>query len=81
MLWPIIGPVLASSGHRAGQGDQMLSPLGGPTLEEQSLVPQVRAVLSSSPVADTTEETSSLAGEWIDLASPMGVVELSCLKP
>ncbi len=57
MLWPMIGPVLASSGHRAGQGDQMLSPLGGPTLEEQSLVPQVRAVLSSSPVADTTEET------------------------
>ncbi len=72
MLWPAIGAVLvcmpspdspASSGHQTVQREEMLSSLGGPTLEETGLVPRVSAALSSSPVTDSTETRSSLAGE------------------
>ncbi len=69
----------ASSGHQTGQGDEMLSSLGGPTLEEPGFVP--RAALSSSPVDDTTETRSSLAGKRHDLAFPARAVEPSCMEP
>ncbi len=69
------------SGRQADQRDQVLPPPGGPTLEEPDLVPRDSAALSSSPVAHSTEEGPSLAGERHDLASPAGAVEPSCLVP
>lgn len=59
----------------------MLSSLGGPTLEEQGLVPRVSAALSSSPVANTSETRSSLAGKRHDLTSLARAVEPSCMEP
>ncbi len=45
-----------SSSHPTGQGSQMLSPPGGPTLEESDVVLQVDSVAFGSPLTNTIEE-------------------------
>ncbi len=52
----------ASSGHQTGQGSQMFSPPGGPTLEEPDIVPRFNAAVSSSPVANTGPILSQAKG-------------------
>ncbi|KAL0192349.1 hypothetical protein M9458_010645, partial [Cirrhinus mrigala] len=70
-----------SSSHQEDQGDWMLTPPRGGTLEEPDLVSTADAALSSRPVAHFTEEGSHLSGERHDLASLTGVVEPSCMVP
>ncbi len=53
----------------------MLSPPGGPTLEEPDMV------MSEAVSSVAVEERPSLAGEKHDLAPPVRAMEPSCLEP
>ncbi len=59
----------------------MLSPSGGPTLEEPDVVPRVDSAAISSSLANTIEKGPPLASEGHDLASSARAVEPSCLAP
>lgn len=59
----------------------MLSPLGGPTLEESDVVSKVDSGAISSPLANTPEKGPSLACKGYDFSSLGKAVEPSCLAP
>ncbi len=69
----------ATPGYQANQRNKMLSPPRVPLLEDPILVPRDDPAAVCSTMVNTTEERSSLASAWQDLASPAGTMEPSCL--
>ncbi|XP_077082750.1 uncharacterized protein LOC143736071 [Siphateles boraxobius] len=92
MRWPMSGPTVPfmpsppprlddSTSHQTGQRERVPSPSGGPSLENQIVVPGTSSVIGHNPMACPTEERPPHTGERDIVASETRFMGPSCLAP